>query len=232
MRKFELNVDLLVPALTANIYNVMRILSKKNPGDLYINAYRSLIQETGAAGFFDLYCLNWIIGANMAPKRILEVGTRTGISLAQLLSSYIDHSVIEKIVSVDLFNDDYISPALVVSNLKALALPTEKICFYPGDSREQLPSLQKGGELFDYVLVDGDHSVDGATIDLENAHPLVAPGGVLVFDDITPGDGKMGLLPVWEAFESKYSNEYTFDKILAGKGVAWAVKKTTDERTA
>jgi hypothetical protein len=34
------------------------------------------------------------------------------------------------------------------------------------------------------VLVDGDHSDEGARADLENAWPLVVSGGTLLFHDI------------------------------------------------
>lgn len=54
----------------------------------------------------------------------------------------------------------------------------------PGDSREMLSAWD--GPLFDLFFVDGDHSRDGATADLENAVKLLRPAGLIVIDDLTP----------------------------------------------
>ena len=53
--------------------------------------------------------------------------------------------------------------------------------FLDGDSKQLIPTLTGS---FDLVLVDGDHSIEGARADLQNAWPLVRPGGILVMDDI------------------------------------------------
>ena len=91
--------------------------------------------------------------------------------------------------------------------------------FKIGDSKQTVPTLEG---TFDYILVDGDHSKDGARIDLENVVRLCAPGGVIVFDDITP-DG-MDLKDVWLTFAQKYANDFHFEMNENGKGIGWAVK--------
>ena len=204
------------------IFAVLRTLKKANPGDLYYEAYRGHLAKRGET-FFDIYHLAWAWVIENKPKRILEIGTRTGISLCQLLSAYIDTSIIERIVSCDLFNDGFICPELVKYNLSYMGIPQEtidKIDFKVGDSKVTVPQLQ---EQFDWILVDGDHSFEGAKIDLDNVKNLCAPNGIIVFDDITE-DG-MGLLPVWEDFRDKYQHEFSWMDNQNGKGAAWAIKK-------
>lgn len=205
----------------AVIFNTLRILKKVNPGDTYYEAYLGHYARNGKE-FYDLYMLLWEIGAAMQPKRILEIGTRTGISLCQLLSAYIDHSIIERVVCVDPFLDGFMSPALVKKNLSALNIPTDKIEFMTVFSQEALPVLD---EKFDYILVDGDHTKDVARMDLEHAHRLIDEGGIIVFDDISTAPGECGLIDVWEAFMADHSADYETGRNMTGKGVAWAVRQ-------
>ena len=204
------------------IFTVLRVLKHANPGDTYYENYMWHYNKRKET-FFDIYHFSWAWAIEHKPKRILEIGTRTGISLCQLLSAYMDTSIIERIVSCDVFNDGFISPDLVKYNLRQLSIPEDtinKIEFKVGDSKVTVPELE--GE-FDYILVDGDHSKAGAIADLENVKRLVTSGGVIVFDDITP-DG-MDLLDVWSNFKDKYKDEFEWYDNQNGKGCGWAVKK-------
>lgn len=211
-------------------FNIMRILKKLNPGDAYYENYLGHLAASGG-DFYDTYLLLWEIGARLAPKRILEIGTRTGIGLCQLLSSYLDHSVIERIVSVDPFGDGFLSSNLVRKNLAHLNLPADKVEFMEMKSEEAIPLLT--AELpaddlnagFDLIIVDGDHAKDTAYFDLLGADMLVAPGGIIVFDDIAPAG--CDLLDVWERFtrKSEISKNYTLaEPKMQGKGVVWAIR--------
>ena len=51
-----------------------------------------------------------------------------------------------------------------------------------GCSQDVLPQL--AGQLFDFIYIDGAHEADLVLQDALNAHPLLAPGGFLVFDDL------------------------------------------------
>jgi predicted O-methyltransferase YrrM len=206
------------------VFNIMRILKKLNPGDTYYECYLGHLQKAGP-DFYDTYLLLTEIGARMAPKRILEIGTRTGISLCQLLSSYLNHSVIERIVSVDPFPDGFASVNLVKKNLNYLNLPADKVEFMEMKSEEAIPILTAAGESFDLIIVDGDHSKDMAYFDLLGADMLINEGGVIVFDDISP-DG-CDLLDVWERFQRRMApaGQYLFaEPKMGGKGVAWCVR--------
>jgi predicted O-methyltransferase YrrM len=204
------------------IFNTLRILKKVNQGDLYYENYLGHLQKRGET-FYDIYHFAWEWVIKHHPKRILEIGTRTGLSLCQLLSAYIDYSQIERIVSCDLYADGFISPGLVKLNLRTLNIPQaiiDKIEFKIGDSKQTVPLLE--GK-FDYILVDGSHEVIDAKIDLENVRPLIEVGGVIVFDDLTP-DG-MSLEPVWNEFKEAYKEEFEFDENMNGKGIGWALKR-------
>jgi len=211
------------------IFTVLRTLKKLNPGDTYLENYQWHLNKRRDS-FFDIYHFAWSIAIENHPKSILEIGTRTGISLAQLLCGYLDTSKIERIVSCDLFNDGFCTPKLVTMNLKHLGIPQttiNKITFLTGDSKVTLPKyIEENPDVkFDYILVDGEHSPDGAKRDLDNAFPLLASGGVLAFDDISP-DG-MNLLDVWQNFKAKYADpkQYEWFEDLNGKGLGWVRKK-------
>ena len=206
------------------IFTILRIIKKNNKGDQYLEAYQGHLAKRGET-FFDLYHFNWAWGIEHKPKRILEIGTRTGISTCQLLSAYIDHSVIEKVVCCDLFNDGFCTPDLVKFNMRQCGVPdsvVSKVEFLVGDSRGTVRMLPQDYK-FDYILVDGDHSKEGGKFDLDTAYLYIAPGGVIAFDDIGP-DG-VDLLDVWHAFKNEHLGEFEWFEDLNGKGLGWAVKK-------
>jgi predicted O-methyltransferase YrrM len=205
----------------AAILNTMRILKKANPGDAYYENYLGMIARYGE-DFFDLYQLIWNVAIHRAPRRILEIGTRTGISLCQLLSAHRDLGSVERVVCVDPF-DEWTSANLVRSNLRYLNLPAgDLVRILAMRSEDFLPKCQ---ETFDYILVDGDHTKSVARADLEAAVPLLEPDGVILFDDISTAPGECALVDMWEDFKSEHAEEFFFAESMQGKGVGLAVKK-------
>jgi len=209
------------------IFSILRILKGANNGDLYYDNYLFHLKKYGET-FFDVYHLIWAWVIEHKPKRILEIGTRTGISICQLLSAYIDSTIIERIILCDIFSDGFISPELVKMNMKHLNIHTDvinKVEFLIGDSKTTIKEFIKKEPdyKFDYILVDGSHEISDAKQDLENVKPLVAKGGIILFDDIAP-DG-MSLDPVWQEFKGKYKEEFEWNENYSGKGVAWAIKR-------
>lgn len=211
------------PMMTmAAIFNVMRVLKKVNPGDTYYEQYLGMRERYGKT-FFDTYQLLWGIGVYLAPKRILEIGMRTGISMCQLLSAHASLSSVEKVVGVDPF-DDFTSPNLVRANLKYLNINLgEKLVIHPVTS-DRFFSEQDREPSFDYILVDGDHDKIVAKRDLDNAHVLLEKGGVIVFDDISTAPGECALIDVWDAWKAEHEGEYICTEVMEGKGVALAIK--------
>ncbi len=204
--------------LTAYIFNNLRILKQKNPGDTYYDEYLKHSEREGI-DFFDQYHLAILRVVLNKPKRILEIGVRTGLSICNMLSAYRDVKEIERIVLCDIWNDGFASPEIVKMYLRALNLQV-KPEFIVGDSRVEIPKLE--GE-FDYILVDGDHTKEVSRQDLENVVRLCAKGGVIVFDDISPYG--CDLLDVWESFKAAHKDEFIFEQNMKGKGTAWAEKK-------
>lgn len=208
--------------LNSFIFNNLRILKGRNKGDLYYEEYLKHHKREGDV-FYDQYHYAVERVLSHKPSRILEIGIRTGLCVCNMLSAYIDHSNIERIVLIDLWNDGYTGPGIVKMNLKTLNIPQDvidKIEFITGDSKVEVPKLE--GE-FDYILVDGDHEKEASRLDLENVVRLCAPGGVIVFDDLTPHG--CNLQDVWDGFKLSHNMEFDFGENHDGKGVGYAVKK-------
>ena len=199
----------------------MRLLKAVNPGDAYLENYLGMIQKYGPR-FFDTYHLLRAIGEYVMPKRILEIGTRTGISLCQLLVAHNAEDKIQRIVCVDPF-DKWTSANLVRANLKALSIDETKVQILTMKSEDFFK--QKGFGYFDYILVDGDHAKPAARMDLEAAHLMLAKGGIIVFDDISTNDGECGLITEWDDFLGEHGHEYYSYQRMEGKGVGWAIKR-------
>lgn len=206
----------------AAVFNTLRILKAKNPGDTYHEEYIKHLDRRPLS-FFDYYHLLWSVLPLIKPKNILEIGCRTGISICQLLSAQLNPSI-PNVYLFDVFADGFISPNLVKMNLKALNLPTEKVRFIVGDSKKTIPEfILQDADRMDYILVDGDHEKKAARQDLENVIPLLTPGGLLFFDDIAP-DG-CDLIDVWNDFKAAHAEEFFFHENLDGKGIGVGVKK-------
>lgn len=209
---------------TPAIFATLRALKSINPGDTYYEAYLDKRKKHGK-DFFDQYHLAWEYGRR-GPKRILEIGTRTGLSLCQLLSAAPSYEGVTA-VTCDIFADGFTSPALVKRNLRHLGIPVDIVEFLVGDSAVTVPKWLADNPNFfmDYCLVDGDHSKAAARRDLEMVAPRMAPGGVLVMDDLSTAPGECALIDVWEAFKADHLNEYEWGLNLCGKGTGWAVRK-------
>jgi SAM-dependent methyltransferase len=206
----------------AAVFNTLRILKGKNPGDTYYEEYLKHLARR-PDNFFDYYHLLWKIGSRWRMDNIMEIGCRTGISICQFLSAMPDTRVPE-VFLFDVFNDGFISPSLVKMNMRALNLPQDKVHFIVGDSLETVPRfIDEQFRLMDYILVDGNHDKSAARKDLENVLSLLAPAGLLFFDDIAP-DG-CDLLDVWDAFKKDHSEEFYFHENLDGKGIGVGVKR-------
>lgn len=87
-------------------------------------------------------------------------------------------------------DDDYL--AIIADLFSRFDLDFAQVRLIHGYSNhpEVLASLQH--ETFSLIYIDGDHSFEGATADIQNYHSRIAPGGFLVMDDASfylPGTG-------------------------------------------
>lgn len=123
----------------------------------------------------------------LQPKSYLEVGVRTGGSMVQVLGA----AYPERVVAIDLWDGNYASfPNYLEYTKKQLqdfqlkSGKTYNIEYIQGNSHEKLKSLIKQSKTFDLITIDGDHSLEGAQEDLEDAFLLLAERGAIIFDDI------------------------------------------------
>jgi len=209
------------PVTNSAVFALLRILKQLNPGDTYYDNYMWHYKKRRNS-FVDYYHLLWNMGASLPINRILEIGCRTGISACQLLASKISFEGV-KLTLFDLFGDGFLSPNLVLRNLKAIGFPAEQVEIIKGDSLQTVPAyIETKPEPYDYVLVDGNHDWKYAQKDLENVLPLIKKGGILFFDDIAPDGCK--LIDLWQAFKSNHPEFYCTEN-MDGKGIGVGVRK-------
>lgn len=108
------------------------------------------------------------------PTRILEVGSGWGI---------FSRSALEvpdtKIITIDVKTRSRLGQYL--SRVKGFEDRIEMIC---GDSRDILKEMIAKKRKFQFIFVDGDHRLEGAYKDLQNAWDLLDEGGTILLDDL------------------------------------------------
>lgn len=156
-------------------------------------------------------------------RHYLEIGTRDGDSLRVVLEE--GAGTLESVWLADTWGSEYggtgrgnhrhIDQLLDDFNFD------ERRVFLDGNSRDTIPALMpEKSNAFDLILVDGDHSYDGARADLENVWPLVRPGCAVVFHDIChPAHPE--LMRCFDEFVARHRAPHTIDSEPYGVGVAW-----------
>ena len=116
----------------------------------------------------------------LQPRRICEIGCANGATTLALSHSA---PTVELMIGVDLF----------VKNraiLHALRRPTQRMEFVDGPSLSPRALSRAwealGGETLDVLLIDGDHSYEGALGDFLAYRAMVRDGGLIAFHDIVP----------------------------------------------
>lgn len=103
----------------------------------------------------------------------LEIGVRQGDSLVSVLKC----PRVTLAVGIDLWD----CPEVTIDQLmKRLDGDMDRVVVISGNSHAILPGLRHP---FDFIYVDGDHSEEGAALDIEQAWALLAPGGSMLVDD-------------------------------------------------
>lgn len=203
-------MDQLLQALDdrERVLFLLDVLSKLTYSSGQIGMLKREWPAKDAAGQWDIYFVLSAFTQLFHPHRYLEIGTCRGVSAACVVA--VNPSI--EIWTYDNWSTSPYGPGspnlgagFVDIELKKLGY-SGKIHFNgTGANVTQLDSSLK----FPMVLVDGDHSEDGATIDLNNTVDFVAPGGIIVFDDIV--HKKLPhLMKVWEAFKEKHSSDFIF----------------------
>lgn len=121
-------------------------------------------------------------------RNYLEIGVCEGDSLISFLKGA-GRRNLENICLIDPWGSEYggsgrKGPEHIYPILREYGV-MEKTVILCGRSADKLPSIDEQAIRFDLITVDGDHSNAGAYFDLYNCWRLLAPEGILVFDDIS-----------------------------------------------
>lgn len=177
--------------------------------------------------YLDIVNVLYAASRALQPENYLEIGVRRGRSLCSVVHGC--PSV--NIVAFDMWITNYAGmdnpgPQFVLSELKKHNA-TGKVNFINGDSHITIPEYFRNNPQmqFDMITVDGDHSEQGAFNDLCNVIPYLAPGGVLVFDDISH-PAHPYLLDVWKNALVKFPYLSSYEFAEMGHGVAFAIRRT------
>lgn len=127
--------------------------------------------------------LRWA-ASEVKPKSYLEIGVSNGTSTETVLNTHRP----DRMVLCDLWDPQQAwggsgknSHQHISNWLQSQGYPESSVQFLDGDSRVLIPTLK---ESFDLILVDGNHSAEGAFQDLVNCWPLLSPTGLMILDDV------------------------------------------------
>lgn len=123
-----------------------------------------------------------VVVSRLDPRSYLEIGVQDGGSLRRVIKA----GKIKRLVLCDTWGSKYGglnrgNHRRIENLLKKLKFDGE-VEFLDGKSQDLLPGLE---DRFDLILIDGDHSYQGAFQDLNNCWHLLTQRGIIVYDDLT-----------------------------------------------
>ena len=167
--------------------------------------------------------------AGEPPQSVLEIGTARGGTLCLLTRVAAPDALV---ISVDLpegpFGGGY--PEWKSPLYRSFAGPGQRVELIRGDSgtpetRDRVERLL-GERGLDFLLIDGDHSSRGVRRDFETYAPLVRPGGLVAFHDVSPGPAERvgGVPEFWRQIREYHRHREIAapgDQEGFGLGVLW-----------
>jgi predicted O-methyltransferase YrrM len=169
----------------------------------------------------------WVASAH--PRRVLEIGAFDGVSANVMLEAIFTHPE-STVDTVDPYLPDPTTPQ-VAQSTRALFEENrrrgghgDRVRLHQGRSLETLARMITDGlsESFDVIFIDGSHLAADVMTDAALAWPLLAPGGILIFDDYEWGRDRPphqrpreaidafesayveSLVPVWRGYQRIY----------------------------
>jgi len=164
------------------------------------------------------------------PSTVLEIGTANGGTLFLLARCASEDATL---ISIDIgdgpFGGGY--PPWRTRLYASFADARQTVVPMRGDSRLQetrdmVSHLLAGREL-DLLLIDGDHSYEAVSRDLELYAPMVREGGIIALHDIVPGPEELvgGVPRLWAVLKQRHPHHElvdSWDQEGFGIGVIWA----------
>jgi len=146
------------------------------------------------------------------PRNMIEIGVWRGDRTVHFISS---GNALKKYVGFDLFegmnNDKYQQESMghcvphakemVMARIHPIAIQRGcKVELIAGKTEETLPEFvgQNAGQ-FDFIYIDGGHSLETVANDWEFSKQLLAPRGLAIFDDYYLNDDSRGAKPLIDA---------------------------------
>jgi predicted O-methyltransferase YrrM len=166
------------------------------------------------------------------PRRVLEIGTANGGSLFLLTRvARTDATIVSVDLPGGLFGGGY--PASRAPLYESFARGRQSIELMRADSHDQSTcdavATLFGGSAVDFVLIDGDHSLEGVRRDFELYAPLVRDEGLIALHDIVPASpGVVGGVPAfWKELKDRLDGEeIVADRGQGGFGIGLIRKKS------
>jgi predicted O-methyltransferase YrrM len=131
---------------------------------------------------------------------LLEIGTLFGIGGGTLYQAGVRAQRDMRLTLIDPLDGYYkqrmndestgvpVTRETLVRNLRVLGIPEQDYRIIQHLSTDPEAVKAASERTYDYVLIDGDHSLEGVAADFELYAPMVKPGGVIVFDDYATTD--------------------------------------------
>ena len=104
---------------------------------------------------------------------VAEIGTQTGGFAKQIIESCQPRELHIFDLSFQDFDRSFFEGDI----------QTGRVVLHEGDSSTAMSGLADG--YFDWMYIDGDHSFEGVSRDIQEAKRLIKPDGILVFNDYT-----------------------------------------------
>ena len=115
-------------------------------------------------------------------KTAARAGRNVTLTLLDPLEGYYDQGLTDAQTGVQ------VTRTTVVGNLAAMGVPTENYRIIQRRSTDSEAVKEASDRQYDYLLIDGDHSLEGVAADFDLYGSMVKPGGVLIFDDYDTTD--------------------------------------------
>jgi len=148
--------------------------------------------------------------------RYLEVGVFEGRSLVWMLENVLTHPT-SRATAIDVFAGDY--EEVFDANMEASGV-ADKVTKLVGPSAQELRKLS--GAEYHVIYIDGSHTADDVLLDAALSWDLLAPGGVLIFDDYA-WEGRRGSAPLPEELRPQLAidafvtaNRYSLELVHRG----------------